>query len=86
MTQQASGGDNRTPGKTIGQVKYADGQATAAGGEQVRPVDKSNAQKSQQEGPAYAPHEDDADASAGRNPATKKKKGESYCQPTDRQR
>jgi hypothetical protein len=72
-------GDNRTPDKTIGQIKYAHGQGTARDERvQERPPDKQLAHQSQAEGPAsYAPHQEDEDMRArpGQDPA-KKKTGE----------
>jgi hypothetical protein len=54
-------GDNRTPDKTIGQVKYADGQEIAGDQRgQDQSADKKRAQESQEEGPAaYAPQKDE---------------------------
>ena len=61
-----SKGDNRTPDKTIGQVKYADhhGDQTSdkigSGDNSANKSTKTSAQKSQNEGPAaYAPHADE---------------------------
>jgi hypothetical protein len=51
-------GDNRTPDKTIGQVKYADHH----GDQKSEKIgsDKTSAQKSRTEGPAaVAPHQDE---------------------------
>lgn len=74
-------GDNRTPDKTIGQVKYADNEG---GGEQERKggstltstKDSLQAQRSQIEGPAaYAPRENEDIRATTGDPA-KKKTGE----------
>jgi hypothetical protein len=63
-----SKGDNRTPDKTIGQVKYADHHGDQTGEKigsdktsaKTSEEKSQNAQKSQNEGPAaYAPHEDE---------------------------
>ena len=76
-------GDNRTPDKKIGQVKYADDEG--GGAQEDRHVSARTttladhrARKSQLEGPAaYAPHREDEDvrANPGSDPA-KKKTGE----------
>lgn len=78
-------GDNRTPDKTIGQVKYAGDEAggeqktkgdSARGSTRTTTADDDRARKSQQAGPAaYAPHEDGERAFPDRDPA-KKKTGE----------
>jgi hypothetical protein len=56
-------GDDRTPDKTIGQIKYADGQKGGTDKEARHVVEGGEAEKtssqqqSQKEGPAaYAPH------------------------------
>jgi hypothetical protein len=74
-------GDNRTPDRTIGQVKYADSEAGGdqgrrAGATQTTPLERQRAEKSQKEGPAaYAPHENEDIRATSGDPA-KKKTGE----------
>jgi hypothetical protein len=81
---QSRQGDNRTPDKTIGEVKYAGGQGVVPRDQRgqaqslEQPADKKRAQQSQTEGPAaYAPHQEAEDirANPGLDPA-KKKTGE----------
>jgi len=71
---RAKDGDNRTPDKTIGEVKYAEGHdAPHNDGGQNLPCDKEQAMRSQEEGPAaYAPHDQESiRGKPNRNPAKK---------------
>ena len=71
-------GENRTPDKTVGQVKYGDGQDAAHGNSgQDQARDNKEALQSQKEGPAaYAPHEEENIRAKPNTDPAKKKAGE----------